>query len=121
LGGAARLAGTATLTALAVTMAATASQPASPSDWPRTTRPVSTANTGLTLMKTPKNLAGTRRSASRSATIGTAEHNSPAVAARPSAATVAGWLASAQMPTGTYSSADRPAAAAGPAGACSRG
>ena len=52
-------------------MAATASQSASPSDWPSTTRPVSAANTGLTLMNTPKNLAGTRRSASRSATIGT--------------------------------------------------
>ena len=52
-------------------------------------------------MKTPKNLAGTRRSASMSATIGTAEHKIPAVAARPSAAPVTGWLASAQMPTGT--------------------
>ena len=31
----------------------------------------------MTLMKTPKNLAGTRRSASRSATIGTAEHSRP--------------------------------------------
>jgi LysR substrate binding domain-containing protein len=60
-----------TLTALAVTMAAMASQSANPSDWPSTTRPVSAANTGLTLMKTPKNLAGTRRSACRSATIGT--------------------------------------------------
>ena len=89
------------LTTLAVTMAAIASQPASPGDWPRTTRPVSAANTGLTLMKTPKNPAGTRRSASRSATIGTAEHSTPAVAERPSAATVTGWLASAQMPTGT--------------------
>ena len=65
-------------------------------------------------MKTPKNLAGTRRSASRSATIGTAEHSSPAVGARPSAVTVTGWLASAQIPTGMYSSADTPAAAAGP-------
>ena len=65
-------------------------------------------------MKTPKNLAGTRRSACRSATIGTAEHNRPAVAARPSAAPVTGWLANAQMPTGMYSRADRPAAAAGP-------
>ena len=77
-----------TLTALAVTMAAIASQSASPSDWPSTTSPVSAANTGLTLMKTPKNPAGTRRSASRSATIGTAEHKTPAVAARPSAAAV---------------------------------
>jgi hypothetical protein len=89
-----------TLTALAVTMAATASQSASSSDWPSTTRPVSAANTGLTLMKTPKNLAGTRRSARMSATIGTAEHKMPAVAARPSAAPVSGWLTSAQMPTG---------------------
>lgn len=89
------------LTALAVTMAATASQSASSSDWPSTMRPVSAANTGLTLMKTPKNLAGTRRSARMSATIGTAEHKMPAVAARPSAAPSSGWLASAQMPTGT--------------------
>jgi hypothetical protein len=63
-------------------MAAIAIQSAAASDWPRTTRPVSAANTGLTLMNTPKNLAGTRRSASRSATIGTAEHSRPAVAAR---------------------------------------
>jgi hypothetical protein len=64
-------------------------------------RPVSAAKTGLTLMNTPKNLAGTRRSASRSAVIGTAEHRTPAVAARPSATAVTGWLARAQMPTGT--------------------
>jgi hypothetical protein len=50
-----------TLTALAVTMAAIASQSTTASDWPRTTRPVSAAKTGLTLMNTPKNLAGTRR------------------------------------------------------------
>ena len=78
-------------------------------------RPVSAANTGFTLMKTPKNRAGTRRSASRSAIIGTAEHRMPAVAARPSAAPVTAWLLlSAQMPIGMYSSADRLAAAAGP-------
>jgi hypothetical protein len=90
-----------TLTALAVTMAAIASQSSQASDWPRITRPVSAAKTGLTLMKTPKNLAGTRRSASRSATIGIAEHNRPARAARPAAAAVTGWLTSTQMPTGT--------------------
>jgi hypothetical protein len=72
-----------TLTALAVTMAATESQSVNPSDCPRTISPVSAANTGLTLMNTPKNLAGTRRSASMSATIGIAEHKTPAVAARP--------------------------------------
>src|ERR1700689_2315322 len=44
--------------------------------------------------------------------MGTAEHNSPAVTARPSAVTVTGWLARTQMPTGTYSRADRLAAAA---------
>jgi len=86
---------------LAATIAAIASQSAGGSDWPRTMRPVSAANTGLTLMKTPKNLAGTRRSASRSAVIGTAEHKTPAVAARPSAVAVTGWLARAQIPTGT--------------------
>ncbi len=79
-------------------MAATASQSVSSSDWPSTMRPVSAANTGLMLMKTPKNPAGTRRSARMSATIGTAEHKMPAVAARPSAAPVSGWLARTQMP-----------------------
>jgi len=102
------------LAALAATIAVIATQSAGGSDWPRTTRPVSAANTGLTLMNTPKNLAGTRRSASTSAVIGIAEHSTPAVAARPSAAAVTGWLARAQMPTGTYSTADRQAAAAGP-------
>jgi hypothetical protein len=102
------------LTALAVTMAAIANQSATPGDWPSTSRPVSAANSGLTLMKTPKNLAGTRRRASRSATIGTAEHMTPAVAARPRAMAVTGWLARTQMPTGMYSRADRAAAAAGP-------
>ena len=95
-------------------MTAIASQSAGASDWPRTSRPVSAANTGFTLMKTPKNRAGTRRSACRSAIIGTAEHRMPAVAARPSAAPVTAWLFSAQIPIGMYSSADRPAAAAGP-------
>jgi hypothetical protein len=85
-----------------------ASRSAGGSDWPRTSRPVSAANTGFTLMKTPKNRAGTRRSAGMSAIIGTAEHKIPAVAARPSAAPVTAWLLSAQMPIGTYSSADRP-------------
>jgi len=66
------------------------------------------------LMNMPKNLAGTRRSASMSAIIGTAEHSRPAAAARPSADSVTGRLASTQIPAGTYSSADRPAAAAGP-------
>jgi hypothetical protein len=99
---------------LTVTMTAIASQSAGASDWRRTMRPVSAANTGLTLMKTPKNRAGTRRSACRSAIIGTAEHKMPAVAARPSAAPVTAWPLSAQMPTGMYRSADRPAAAAGP-------
>jgi hypothetical protein len=36
------------------------------------------------------------------------------VAARPTAVAVTGWPASTQMPTGTYSRADRLAAAAGP-------
>jgi len=86
---------------LAATIAVIASQSAGGSGWPRTMRPVSAAKTGLTLMNTPKNLAGTRRSASRSAVIGTAEHSTPAVAARPSATAVTGWLARAQRPTGT--------------------
>jgi hypothetical protein len=95
-------------------MAATDSQSASASDWPSTTSPVSAANTGLMLMKTPKNLAGTRRSACMSATMGIAEHRIPAVAARPSAVSVTGWLTMVQRPTGTYSKAESPAAAAGP-------
>ena len=36
------------------------------------------------------------------------------VAALGRSATVTGWLARAQIPMGTYSKADRPAAAAGP-------
>ena len=36
------------------------------------------------------------------------------MAARPSAVAVTGWLTSAQMPTGTYSTDDSVAAAAGP-------
>jgi hypothetical protein len=77
-------------------------------------RPVNAANTGFTLMKTPNTRAGTRRRASTSAVIGTAEHKMPAVAAWPIAEGVMRWLVSIQMPTGTYSSADRQAAAAGP-------
>jgi hypothetical protein len=52
-------------------------------------------------MKTPKNPAGTRRSARMSATMGTAEHKIPALAARPVAASVTGWAVSAQIPIGT--------------------
>jgi len=65
-------------------------------------------------MNTPYSRAGTRRSASRSATIGTAEHSRPAEAARPIAAAVTWWVTSAQTPTGTYSNDDTVAAAAGP-------
>jgi len=108
------------LTALAVTTAAIASQSASRSDSPSTTRPISAANTGLTLMNTPKNRFGTRRSARMSATMGTAEQASPAIAARPSAVTVTGWLISTHIPIGTYSSADTVAAAAGPCAPGSR-
>ena len=82
-------------------MAAMASQSVSWSGWLRMMRPVSAANTGLMLMKTPNTPAGTRRSASRSAVIGTAEHKMPAVAARPIATVVTGWLVNSQMPTGT--------------------
>ena len=87
-------------TALAVTIAAIASQSAPASGWPSRTRPVSAANTGLTLMKKLKNLAGTCRSASTSATMGTAEHSTPAAAARPRAPNAAGWPASVQAPAG---------------------
>ena len=89
-----------TLTALALTITAMPSQSSSASDWCRTSRPISAASTGLTLMNTPKNRAGTRRSASRSHVIGTAEQNSPAAAARPRAAVVTEWLARTQAPTG---------------------
>jgi hypothetical protein len=92
-----------TLAALAVTITAIDSQSASASasDWPRITRPINAASTGLTLMNRPKNRAGTRRSASRSQVIGTAEHSRPATAARPRAGGVTACAASAQAPTGT--------------------
>jgi hypothetical protein len=90
-----------TLMAFAATIAPIASQSAGLSDWPRTMRPIIAAKTGLTLIYTPKNLVGTRRSASRSAIIGTAEHKMPAQAARLRAAAVTGWLARTQIPTGT--------------------
>src|SRR4029453_13304803 len=48
-------------------------------------RPPGAARTGLTLMKTPKKWAGTRRRASRSARNGTAEDRTPAGAAQPTA------------------------------------
>jgi hypothetical protein len=41
------------VTAFAVTIATIASQSTSPSDCRSTTRPITAANTGLTLMKTP--------------------------------------------------------------------
>jgi hypothetical protein len=73
---------------LAAAMAPIDSQSAQPSRWPRTIRPASAAIAGLTLMNTPYTLAGTTRSARRSATIGTAEHSTPATPARPSASAV---------------------------------
>jgi hypothetical protein len=57
-------------------MAAIAGQSTTPSNQPRTTRPISAAKTGLTLMKTPKNLAGTRRSVIRAA-LGPAPEGHP--------------------------------------------
>ena len=45
---------TAALTALAATMAAMLSQASQDTGWPRTTRPMSAASTGWTLMKMPK-------------------------------------------------------------------
>src|SRR5262249_672458 len=101
-------------TALAVTMAAIASHSAGCSDCPRTTRPVSAADTGLAVMKAPENLAGHRPRAGRAASSGRDGHRPRAGAARRSAAVVPGWLTRAQMPTGAYSRADRVAAAAGP-------
>ena len=71
-------------------------------------------------MNTPKNPAGTNRSARRSATIGTAEQSTPATAARPTAVSVTGSCTSTQIPTGTYRHADRQAAAADPCGPLKR-
>ena len=51
-------------------------------------------------MKTPENLADSPQGGV-SATIGTAEHSSPAVAAWPRAVPVTGWLTRIQMPIGT--------------------
>src|SRR4029450_6889724 len=62
-------------------MATMASHSAQPRDWPRMIRPIRAASTGLTLMKTPKKRAGTRRRANRSARKGTAEARMAAAAA----------------------------------------
>ena len=109
-----------TLTVLALTMAAMASHSAHCRVWSRMTRPTRAASTGLTLMKTPKNRAGTRRRASRSARKGTAEERMPAATAYPSALAVGGWRSRITMPIGRYSRADRPAAAADPSAPGSR-
>jgi hypothetical protein len=88
------------LTALAATITVIDSQSGSPRDWFRMTSPPAAARTGLRLMNTPKNRAGTRRRASRSHVIGTAEQATPATAACARARTVTGWVASSQIPTG---------------------
>ena len=73
---------------LTATITAIASHPATARCWPSTTRPASAANTGFTLMNTPKNWAGTRRRASMSHSSGTADDSTPAASASPKAATV---------------------------------
>jgi hypothetical protein len=95
-------------------MATMLSHASTGSDWCRISRPMSAASTGLTLMKMPKNPAGTRRNASRSARSGTAEDKIPAAAAHASAATVGGCRSSTTIPIGTKTSADSAAAAAEP-------
>lgn len=82
-------------------MTAMLSQDSQDSDWPRIIRPTPAAKTGFTLMNIPKKPAGTRRRARRSASSGTAEDSTPAVAAKPSAASVGGWRSSTTTPTGT--------------------
>ena len=65
--------------------------------------PTRAASTGLTLMKMPKKLAGTRRSASRSARNGTADDSTPAASAHARAAAGAAGAATARRrrPAGT--------------------
>lgn len=65
------------------------------------TSPTPAAKTGFTDMNMPKYPAGTRRRARRSASSGTADDSTPAVAANPSAASVGGWRSSTTMPIGT--------------------
>ena len=60
-----------------------------------TTLEIPAATTGLTLMKMPKEWAGTRRSAKRSARNGTADDSTPAAAAQARAAGVGGCASSA--------------------------
>jgi hypothetical protein len=67
-------------------------------------------------MKTPKNLAGTRRSATRSAAYGTTELSTPAATAQPSPPSRSCRIIGSS--TGTASSADTVVAAAG---ACNPG
>ncbi|GLY40214.1 hypothetical protein Amsp01_062370 [Amycolatopsis sp. NBRC 101858] len=83
--------------------------------WPRTTRPTSAARTGFTLITVPNTDAGTWRSVSRSASIGTADDRTPAVTAARTAPRPGRCAIIAQTPTGTYASPDAPAAAAEPA------
>ncbi len=67
---------------------------------PSTTHPINAANTGFTLIHTPKWCEGTRRSASRSATNGTADDSTPATSAAPRAPAVGGWCHRTTAPTG---------------------
>jgi len=99
---------------LAVTISPIATQSNGPSASPSTAAPTAAASSGLTLMKIPNECAGTRRRASRSATIGTTDDSTPAAAAQASAPTVGGWAISAPIPIGTYTSAERAPATAEP-------
>jgi hypothetical protein len=89
-----------------VTISPIATQSSGPSASRSTTAPTAAASSGLTLMKIPNKCAGTRRSASRSVTIGTTDDSTPAAAAQASAVTVGGCATSAPIPIGTYTSAD---------------
>lgn len=91
-----------------------ASHSLQPSHWWSTTKPVAAARIGLTLIKSPKNRAGTLRSAKRSARNGTTEERMPPVAANARVATVGGWWMRTAIPIGTNTSPEIPAAVADP-------
>lgn len=81
---------------------------------PSTTLPTNAANTGFTLIHTPKWCEGTRRNASRSATNGTADDSTPATSAAPRAPAVGGRCLRSTTPTARENRLDTSAAAAAP-------
>ncbi|GAB3148444.1 hypothetical protein GCM10027258_43490 [Amycolatopsis stemonae] len=100
---------------MTTTITPVAAQESASRRWPRTTQPTNAASTGFTLITVPNTEAGTCRSDSRSASIGTADDRTPAVTAARTAPTLGRCATIAKTPTGRYASPEAPAAAAEPA------